>query len=78
VVNDDDRYSGVTREQMTFNGVGGADVTGTVSTPWLSPPTATGADGTKAHLQGTAVVDARTVAAALPALRSCLKEVCST
>jgi RHS repeat-associated protein len=63
-ITDHERYSGFTREQITYNGA--AEVTGNIATPWLSPPTATAADGTKAYLLGTAQVDSRVAAPAVP------------
>jgi RHS repeat-associated protein len=60
---DDDAYAGMTRESVTYNGPGGAEVSGTVSTPWESTPTATrtvnGVTATARHT-GTAVTKART------------------
>lgn len=40
-VRDDDRYQGFVIESRTFNGVDGAEISGSVNTPWLSEPTAT-------------------------------------
>ncbi|WP_433089088.1 polymorphic toxin-type HINT domain-containing protein [Dactylosporangium sp. CA-052675] len=40
-VPDDDAYSGMIRESRTFNGVGGAEVTGAINDPWQSAATAT-------------------------------------
>ncbi|WP_421742687.1 RHS repeat-associated core domain-containing protein [Cellulomonas sp.] len=63
---DDDRLNGFVREEIAYDGVGGAEVSGTVNTPWVSAPTATGADGSKATLIGVGTVEERTTAAALP------------
>jgi RHS repeat-associated protein len=38
--NDEDAYAGMTRESITYNGPGGAEVSATVSEPWQSAPTA--------------------------------------
>ncbi len=65
-IDDHDRYRGFLREQITYDGATGPEVTATVSTPWLSPARATGADGTKAFLLGTGTVETRTTAPALP------------
>ncbi|QCB94997.1 polymorphic toxin-type HINT domain-containing protein [Cellulomonas shaoxiangyii] len=63
---DEDRLNGFVREEITYDGVGGAEVSGTLSSPWISPPTATGADGSRATLIGIAAVEERTAAPALP------------
>jgi RHS repeat-associated protein len=65
-IDDHDRYAGFTREQITYNGPGGGEVSASVRTPWLSPATATAADGTAARLLNTATVQTRTTAPALP------------
>ena len=63
---DADQYAGFTRETVTYNGVGGAEVSGTISTPW-SRNTATrtypGAAGytARAHLVRVASAQNRTV-----------------
>ncbi|MBB2923756.1 RHS repeat domain-containing protein [Cellulomonas cellasea] len=62
---DTDRLNGFLREQITYNGVGGAEVDGQVFTPWVSPATATGADGTTSSYRGTATSEARVTAPAL-------------
>ncbi|MFI6830482.1 RHS repeat-associated core domain-containing protein [Kribbella sp. NPDC050241] len=41
-VEDANRYNGFVREEITYNGAGGAEVEGTISTPWV---TATGTAG---------------------------------
>lgn len=64
-ITDHERLSGVLRETITYNGVGGAEVEGTVTTPWISAPTATAADGTKATYSGPATVEARLTASKL-------------
>ena len=38
---DDDQLAGMTREEITYNGPTGAEVSGTISDPWTSAPTAT-------------------------------------
>jgi RHS repeat-associated protein len=38
---DEDAYSGMVRETITYNGPGGAEVSASVSEPWQSAPTAT-------------------------------------
>ena len=63
---DDDRLNGFVREEVTYDGVGGAEITGTLNTPWVSAPTATGADGLKATFIGVGAVEERTAAPALP------------
>ena len=40
------RLHGQTREEVTFNGVGGAEVSGAISDPWL-PSTTTASDGSR-------------------------------
>jgi len=40
VVNDEDAYAGMVRETIAYNGPGGAEVSGQVSEPWRSQPTA--------------------------------------
>ncbi|MEV0566863.1 RHS repeat-associated core domain-containing protein [Dactylosporangium sp. NPDC050588] len=40
-VPDEDAYSGMIRESRTFNGVGGAEVSGAINDPWQSAATAT-------------------------------------
>ncbi|MGC4944422.1 polymorphic toxin-type HINT domain-containing protein [Kribbella sp. DT2] len=55
---DFDRLNGYVREQVTYNGAGGAEITGTVNTPWLKQ---TGASpGDIATLLGTGYVRLRT------------------
>ncbi|GAA1386893.1 RHS repeat-associated core domain-containing protein [Catellatospora chokoriensis] len=39
-VADEDAFSGMTRETITYNGPGGAEVSATVTEPWQSAPTA--------------------------------------
>ncbi|MBB2923532.1 RHS repeat-associated core domain-containing protein [Cellulomonas cellasea] len=63
---DEDRLNGFVREEVAYDGVGGAEISGTVNTPWVSAPTATGADGSKATLIGIGAVEERTAAPALP------------
>lgn len=63
---DDDRLNGFVREVITYDGVGGPEITGTVNTPWISPATATGADGSRATIIGVGAVEERTTAPALP------------
>ncbi|GAA1400817.1 RHS repeat-associated core domain-containing protein [Oerskovia paurometabola] len=63
-ITDHDRFSGMTREETTYNG---AEVVSTsLSTPWRSPATATGADGTKSYFTGESVSETRTTAPNVP------------
>jgi RHS repeat-associated protein len=39
-VADDEAYAGTVRESVTYNGPGGAEVSGALNTPWQSTPTA--------------------------------------
>ena len=49
-VADEDAYAGMTRMSTTFNGVGGAEVSASVSEPWQSAPTASRTiNGTTVH-----------------------------
>lgn len=61
---DDDMYAGMPREEIVYNGVGGAEVSGTLHTPWKSPtPTAKRLiNGTtvEAHYTGEASTVTRT------------------
>lgn len=60
---DDGRLSGFQREQITYAGVGGAEVTGTINDPWISGVIAS--DGTdEARFLKTAKVRTRTALAA--------------
>ncbi|OQR63106.1 hypothetical protein B6E66_15835 [Streptomyces maremycinicus] len=46
-VTDEEQYAGQTREQITYNGTAGAEVTGTITTPWSqNTATATHSYGT--------------------------------
>ncbi|TQL02728.1 RHS repeat-associated core domain-containing protein [Cellulomonas sp. SLBN-39] len=63
---DDARLNGFVREEITYNGVGGAEVEGVVNTPWVSPPTATSSDGVKATFMSTRTVESRTIGSQLP------------
>lgn len=63
---DYDHYSGRMLEQITYNGVGGAEVTGVINTMWRSAATATNERGVQARLVGTGVVDGRETAPDLP------------
>jgi RHS repeat-associated protein len=62
-VPDDDAYSGMIRESRTFNGVGGAEVSGAINDPWQSAATATRTINnvtTTAKFVNTAAVHSRT------------------
>nr|BFE57982.1 RHS repeat-associated core domain-containing protein [Dactylosporangium thailandense] len=62
-VPDDDAFSGMIRESRTFNGVGGAEVTGAINDPWQSAATATRTINgvtTTAKFVNTAAVHGRT------------------
>lgn len=72
---DHDHLSGFVREEITYDGVGGAEVAGTFQSPWLSDPTATGSDGTTARFTGTQTTEARTTAPALPGGRRTTRTV---
>jgi RHS repeat-associated protein len=51
---DRDWFAGMAREQVTFNGPGGAEVSGTISDPWASSPTASRSiNGTTVHARFT-------------------------
>lgn len=63
---DTERLNGFVREEITYNGVDGPEVSGVVTTPWLSGATAVSADGTRAGFLQPATVESRTVAPALP------------
>ena len=63
---DSERLHGFTREEVTYNGPGGAEVSGTISDPWLSSATANSVKswGTlTAKLEGVAAVHERTALA---------------
>ncbi|MFC0623766.1 polymorphic toxin-type HINT domain-containing protein [Kribbella deserti] len=57
-IDDTDRLNGFVREEITYNGVGGDEVSGTISSPWLKA-TGTG-DGKTALLLGTQAIRTRT------------------
>lgn len=59
---DENRLSGFQREELTYDGED--VVTATLSWPWLSAPTATGADGAQARFLDTAQTETRTALAA--------------
>ena len=62
-INDEDWWAGSVREQITYNGPGGAEVSATVNTPWASAPTATrtiNGDTVHARFTNTAIVVNRT------------------
>lgn len=61
-VTDRERFSGMVREEIVYNGTSGGEVSGTINTPWQSSATATGADGTTARLAGIQQVDGRITA----------------
>lgn len=65
-IQDVDRLNGFTRESISYNGLDGPELSGTLTTPWISPPTATGADGTRATYLEPAVTESRTLGSALP------------
>jgi RHS repeat-associated protein len=65
-ITDVERLNGFVREEMTYDGVDGAEVSGTVTTPWLSGATAVGADGSRATFLQPGTVESRTTAPALP------------
>ncbi|MBD7950801.1 RHS repeat-associated core domain-containing protein [Oerskovia rustica] len=60
---DHDWFNGMTREEIVFDGA--AEVSGTLSVPWASGVTATGADGTSSRYVGIETVESRTTAPAL-------------
>ena len=51
VITDDARANGFLREAITYNGVGGAEVTSTINDPWVSAPTAGSGEKTARMLQ---------------------------
>jgi RHS repeat-associated protein len=55
---DEDRLNGFLREQLTYDGVN--VVTATLTWPWISAPTATGADGTASRFLDSARAETRT------------------
>ncbi len=57
-ITDQDRLNGFMREQITYDGT--QEVTASLTRPWISPPTATGADGTTAAFLAPDVVEQRT------------------
>ncbi len=63
---DTERLNGFVREEITYNGIDGPEIGGTVTTPWISAATAVGADGTRAAFLRPGTVEERTVAPALP------------
>lgn len=63
---DQDRLNGFKRESIVLNGPGGAEVNGALFTPWVSPATATGADGTTATYLAVGTQESRVAASALP------------
>lgn len=63
---DPGRLAGFVREVITYDGAGTSELTGVVRTPWVSPPTATGADGRASTFVGVGRSDTRTTAPALP------------
>jgi RHS repeat-associated protein len=65
-ITDTERLNGFAREEITYNGLDGPEIGGTVTTPWISAATATGADGTRAAFLRPATVEERTVAPSLP------------
>lgn len=65
-ITDADRLNGFLREEITYNGYGGPEVTGVRHWPWVSPPTATGADGTTATYLAESQSETRTTASSAP------------
>ncbi|MGV8973118.1 MAG: RHS repeat domain-containing protein [Rhodoglobus sp.] len=63
---DQQRLNGFVREKVSYNGAGGPVVSGELSTAWVSPPTATAADGTTATYLAAATTESRLTASALP------------
>ncbi|GIG34834.1 RHS repeat-associated core domain-containing protein [Cellulomonas pakistanensis] len=63
---DQERLNGFVREEITYDGVDGPEVGGSITTPWVSGPTAVGADGARATFLEPASVEERTAAPALP------------
>ncbi|MGW1278876.1 RHS repeat-associated core domain-containing protein [Streptomyces tsukubensis] len=61
-VNDEEQYAGQVRERITYNGVGGAEISGTITTPWSrNTATTTHAYGTvRAWMTRTATEVKRT------------------
>ncbi|WP_308190786.1 RHS repeat-associated core domain-containing protein [Streptomyces sp. HPF1205] len=62
---DSDAYAGVERQQITYNGPGGAEISDTLTDPWMSAPTAT-------RTQAGVSVTARHVATAATSTRTAL------
>ena len=65
-ITDHDEFNGTLREQITYNGVTGPEIDGTLNVPWRSTATATAADGSTAHATGITVSESRATAPALP------------
>lgn len=65
-ITDEGRLAGFVREVITYDGAGTGELTGVVRTPWVSPPTATGADGRTSTFLGVGLSETRTTAPALP------------
>ncbi|RMI14436.1 RHS repeat-associated core domain-containing protein [Cellulomonas triticagri] len=63
---DSERLNGFVREEITYDGLDGPELSGTVTTPWLSGATAVSADGTRATFLQPGTVESRTTAPALP------------
>jgi YD repeat-containing protein len=63
---DTERLNGFVREEITYNGVGGPVISGVLTSPWISPATATGADGTTATYLAEGASEARILGSALP------------
>lgn len=63
-ITDHDHFNGFTREEITYNGA--AEVSGTLTVPWASNPTATGSNGIAARHTGVGTSETRTTAPALP------------
>lgn len=72
---DVERLNGFVRETITYDGLDGAELSGEVTTPWVSAPTATAADGKKATFLAPAQTESRVVAPALPAGRTTTRTV---
>lgn len=72
---DQDHLNGFVREEITYDGVGGAEVSGALTSPWVSAPTATGADGRTARFVGAETSEARVAAPELPGDRRTTRTV---
>jgi YD repeat-containing protein len=65
-IKDADHLNGFVREELTYDRSGGTPLSATLTTPWLSAPTASGADGTTARFVRPGTTQTRVATAAAP------------